>query len=476
VPESIGPPSSGEDATRAFLGGDPPHWAARGLAFLLIGLAVIAAIAAAVIRLPETVTGPFTLGPVQGADPIRAARSGTVVAVRLVEGQPIERGDPTFTIRSSAVGDRSAELRTLEARLSEIGEGRRNAREKYASQRRNDDEEVRRLERRAAHLAQKIAEHRAIRTVKQDRFRADLEIQHNTIDITLKESGFKRTQYALARELAERFERYHNEGAISWLDFKTRELEMTKLAVEAQQLERTLETEHLRANQLRTEHETWEKEWRLAAADLAAEEREVRTALEKQRQAAAMRDAEYRDVERRLREEESAARIRVGALRDDLAGSRGGELSLQAPCSGTVLRLSVKGPGAVVQEGELLADLVCSGERLHAEMLVDQAGIALIRPGHKVKLLYEAFPFQRYGVKFGTVRWISPGSVVVKDRPVFRVFVDLHDASVAVGAERRPLLPGMGGTAEVVTGTRSLLSFVVEPLRRLKENLTVPAP
>lgn len=477
MPDTTGtPPETDGEARAPYLEVHPPHWAVRGLAYVLIALFAAAALAAIAIALPETVSSPFVLMPLQGTDPIRAARGGTVMAVQVREGQVVVRGESAFVIRSMAVGDRSAELQTLEAQLPGAEEGRRNARQKYESQRRSDGEETDRLRRRAAHLAQKLEEQRAIRAVRQERSRTDLEMQRNTIDMTLKEAEFKRTEYALARELAERFERYHREGAISWLDYKHRELEMTKLGVEVQQLERALETARLRLNQLGAEHETWEKEWKLAAADLEAERREVQTSLEKVRQAAAARDAEFREVERHLAEEASKARIRAAALREDLGGSRGGDLSLPAPCSGTVLRLTIKAPGAVVQEGDLLGELACAGERLQAEVLAPPSGIGLIRPGERVKLLYDAFPYQRYGVRYGTVRWVSPASVVVKDRPVFRVLVDIQDEAVTVRGQPRALLAGMGGTAHIVVGRRSLLSFAFEPIRQLKEDFAAPAP
>lgn len=477
MPEATGtPPGRDSEAKAPYLDVDPPHWVARGLAYVLIVLAGAVLLASIVVTLPETVSGPFVLVPLQGTDPIRAARGGTVTAVRVREGQAVARGDPMFVIRSSSVGDRAAELGGLETQLLGGPEERRNARQKYESQRRSDEEENDRLERRAAHLSRKLEENRAIRAVRQERFRADLEIQRNTIDITLKETEFKRTEYALARELAERFERYHKEGAISWLDYKNRELEMTKLGVEVQQLERSLETARLRLNQLGAEQETWEKEWRLGVADLEAEGRELRTSLEQLHQAKAGRDAEYREVERRLTEEASKARIRAGALRDDLGGSRGGDLSLPAPCGGTLLRLTIKSAGAVVQEGEFLGELACAGERLQAEVLAPQSGVGLIKPGQPVKLLYDAFPYQRYGMRYGTIRWVSPASVSLKEQPAFRVLVDIRDEAVVVRGQPRALLAGMGGRADVVIGKRSLLSFAFEPIRQLKENFSVPTP
>ncbi len=467
-------PESEDEAQAVFLDTGPPHWAARGLAWILIALALTVVAASAVIRLPETVRSPFVLVPLQGTDPIRAAHGGVVAAVQVREGQPVAQGDSTFIIRSSAVGDRSAELQSLEAQLEGTREESRNARQKYESQRRSDAEERERLSRRTAFLAQKSQEHQAIHTVRRNKFRTDLDIQRNTIEITAKEGEFKRTQYALAAELADRLEREYKEGGISWLEYNARRLEATKLAVEQQQLQRTLETERLRLNQIRAEQETWDKEWKLGAAEIEAERSEVQSSLEKLRQSVAARDAEYRETARRLTVGASKARFRAAALRDDLNGSRGGDLSLAAPCAGTVLRLTIRAPGAVVQEGDILGELACSGERLQAEVLVPQSGIGLIKPGQQVKLLYDAFPYQRYGVKLGSVRWVSPASVLVRDQPVFRVLVEVQEMTTVVKTERRPLLAGMGGTAEIVVGKRSLLGFAFEPIRQLRESLSTP--
>ena len=165
-------------------------------------------------------------------------------------------------------------------------------------------------------------------------------------------------------------------------------------------------------------------------------------------------------------------------LRDELDTTRGAELTIGAPCAGTVLRLAVNAPGAVVQDGEMLAEVACSGDQLQAEVSVTPTGTGRIEPGQPVRLLYDAFPYQRFGIKHGTVRWVSPASVTVKDHQVFRVLVDLEERSVQVKGEARPFLAGMGGRADVVVGRRSLISYAFEPVRMLRETLTdrPPAP
>jgi biotin carboxyl carrier protein len=355
-------------------------------------------------------------------------------------------------------------------------DSRLNARQRYESQRRADEEEQRRLQARAANLRDKLAEQQGLRDVRAARFTRDLEIQSNDIEITRREIGLKQTQHGVARELADRMERVHREGVISWLEYNNRKLEATRLEVEGQQLERALETSRLKLNQLRAEHQTWEIEWKLGVAALQTEARETQAALAAVRQTMAARAAEQREVDRRLTEDTAKTRIRVAALRDELGQTQGAELTVPAPCDGAVLRLAVNAPGAVVQDGELLAEVACAGERLQAEVSVAPGGAGRIKPGQVVRFLYDAFPYQRYGIKRGTVRWVSPASVSVKDRTVFRVFADLDEHGVRVEGEHRPLLAGMGGRADVVVGRRRLIVYAFEPIRMLRETLADRRP
>ena len=470
-------PSSIAAEETPFLEGAPPHWAAGGLAIMLLVVFVAAIVASIVITLPETISSPFVLVPGHGADPIRASRGGVVAAVRLAEGQTVTQGTPAFVIRSAAAGDRSSELRSLETQMSGAEDSRLNARQRYESQRRADEEEQRRLSARAANLRDKLGEQKGLREVREARFKQDLEIQGNDIEITQREIGLKRTQYGVAKELSDRLERFYRDGAISWLEYNNRKLEATRLEVEGQQLERALENSRLKLNQLRAEHQTWEIEWKLGVAAMETEAREVQAAVAGLRQNALARTSEQRELDRRLTEDTAKTRIRVATLRDELDQTRGAELTLTTPCAGSVLRLTVNAPGAVVQDGEVLAELACAGEQLRAEVSVTPSGTGRIQPGQHVRLLYDAFPYQRYGIRHGTVRWVSPASVTIRDRQVFRVLVDLEEHAVSVKpGETRPLMAGMGGRADVVVGRRSLIAYAFEPIRVLRETLSDRRP
>lgn len=395
-----------DPTTPPFLDTDPPHWAARGLAYLLILLFLCLAVSAVAVHVPETVTGSFRLVPERGTDPVRALRRGTVASLRVSDGASIARGETLLVIQSEPAGDRSAALKTSYAQRRGAAESAHNAEAEFESQRRAEVEEERTLRDRAASLERTIA--------------------------------LKRRQLTLAKELAERFRSGYEQGTLSIAEFSRPQLEADQLGEELESAE--------------------------------SERDGVQTALEKLRHESETRRVQHAELMRRLAAEIEEARIRIAALERELAYTSGSDLSVLAPCTGTVLRLRVNRPGAVVQEGEALAEVACSEHRLLGELAVPAAGVALVKPGQWVKLMYDAFPYQRYGVRHGRVRWIAPASVAADDSSAFRALIDLTDDSIRVRGQPRALLAGMGGRADVVVGRRSLISFAFEPIRQLRES------
>jgi multidrug efflux pump subunit AcrA (membrane-fusion protein) len=118
----------------------------------------------------------------------------------------------------------------------------------------------------------------------------------------------------------------------------------------------------------------------------------------------------------------------------------------------------------------MVAELVREGETLLAELKLPEAGVGKLKTDQGVKLKYDAFPYQRYGVKYGRVAWLSPASIETKEGASFRARVEIADREVLIQGQSRPLVAGMSGKAEIVIGNRSLIEYVLEPLRQLKEN------
>ena len=158
-------------------------------------------------------------------------------------------------------------------------------------------------------------------------------------------------------------------------------------------------------------------------------------------------------------------------MKEALFMGQGNQVSILAPHSGTILSLGVKSPGAIVSEGDPLCEMVSSSDIVEAELSIPEWGMGRIKNGQKVRLLYDAFPYQRYGIQYGMVRWISPATISTKEKQSFRALTEIKDAVIQVDGQSRPLLPGMNGKAEIVVGRRSLISYAFEPIRQLREKL-----
>jgi len=394
-----------------FLPNDPPPFAARSLAWLLIALFAAAAVISVAVKVPETVIAPFALVPVRGTDPVRAPRGGTVTEALAVEGRSVARGARLFAIRSQEFGDRASERKALEGSLRGFAESLSNARKRFESQTNATREEFRGLADRTGYLDRMLV--------------------------------LKKEQLTLTREQSERAKRLAEQGLASFNERSDAEIRHSQAVMEQEQLQ--------------------------------AERSATGTSIQKLRDTDAAKATEFHEEERVLEEKIAHARIRIGALSSEapsaLGDGFGDELAVTSPCDGTVLGVAARRAGAVVREGETLGEVACSAETLQAELSLPQGGLARIHPGQSVRLLLEAFPYQRYGVRGGTVRWASPSGVGNRESAAFPVLVDLDEQTVTADGERRPLLAGMRGMARVVVGRRTLIAYAFEPLRQLRENL-----
>jgi membrane fusion protein len=395
-----------------FLETDPPHWVARGLSRIILAMTVLLVLAALVVHVPETVTGRFTLVPVNGTDPVRTLREGIVTEVHVRESDTVAQGAPLFVLRSSSALDRGTERRTLET-----------------SARAN---------------AQRLVLLRTEREVRDRADAAEMARLHGRIGFLERQIKSKERRLALLREIADSSRDGAARGALARFE----------------------------ASRLELDYRTLEEELQVANNELAESREDIARVQREQR----LRELEFDQARRNLEESLETQGIRLSSLTADLAGSTDSGVVLRAPCAGTVLRLRVNAPGAVVREGDMLGEMACRGEKLQAELMLPQNGVPLVQAGQGVKLKFDAFPYQRYGVRFGEVKWLGPAGVGVPDSAAFRALVQLPETGVRVRGQMRPLLAGMGGFADIVVGRRSLLSYAFEPLRALRESFSEPPP
>jgi membrane fusion protein len=148
-----------------------------------------------------------------------------------------------------------------------------------------------------------------------------------------------------------------------------------------------------------------------------------------------------------------------------------GEQVVRSPVAGSVSALQTT-VGRTVDPGRSVMTLMPEGAELRAELYVASRAIGFVAEGQRVRLMYDAFPFQRFGAYAGVVERVSAtvftpndatGPVTIKE-PSYRIVVRLDRQDVDAFGQSVPLQPDMTVQADIVLEERSILEWLLEPL------------
>jgi len=138
---------------------------------------------------------------------------------------------------------------------------------------------------------------------------------------------------------------------------------------------------------------------------------------------------------------------------------------LRAPVDGTVQQLAVHTVGGVVQAAQPLLVIVPSGSEVEVEAQVLNRDIGFVREGQAVRVKLEAFPFTDYGLIEGVVETISRDAV--QDEKIGLVYtarIRLNRNFISVHGRRQLIGPGMAVQAEIKTGERRIIKYLLSPI------------
>lgn len=182
-------------------------------------------------------------------------------------------------------------------------------------------------------------------------------------------------------------------------------------------------------------------------------------------------DAELVTLRERFAEEastemstsESESTLRTEELRKS---ERRSELQqLRAPVDGVVQQLAVHTVGGVVQPAQPLVVVVPEEGEVAVEAQILNRDIGFVREGQPVTVKLEAFPFTDYGWIEGRVETISRDAVQDEQRGlVYNARIRLAANHIMIGDRRQPVGPGMAVQAEVRTGRRRIIQYLLSPI------------
>ncbi len=146
--------------------------------------------------------------------------------------------------------------------------------------------------------------------------------------------------------------------------------------------------------------------------------------------------------------------------------------TVKAPTSGIVYQLPISKAGAAVQQGTSIAEIAPQQSGLVVRALMPTKDSGDVKKGLDVKLKFDAYPFQDYGIVAGKIISVSPTTYVKETTTgkieAYKVEVGINQTCLQKNHQCIPLRPGDTATAEVVVRQRHIIDFVLDPFKKIQ--------
>ncbi len=143
------------------------------------------------------------------------------------------------------------------------------------------------------------------------------------------------------------------------------------------------------------------------------------------------------------------------------------QAEIRAPMNGTVKQLFANTVGGVVQPGKEIIEIVPSDDALMLEARIQPKDIGFLRPGQPALVKFTAYDFSIYGGLEATLEQIGADTITDEKGNAFYI-VRVRTKRSTIGDAAMPIIPGMVAEVDILTGKKSLLSYMMKPVLRAK--------
>jgi len=170
----------------------------------------------------------------------------------------------------------------------------------------------------------------------------------------------------------------------------------------------------------------------------------------------------------KIRRELSDTLSKLASLSDRKLGlaDRVKHADVISPVRGTVKRLLINTVGAFVQPGREILEIVPLDDSLVLEVRINPKDIGFLRPGQKAQVRFSAYDYAIYGSLEGAVKQIGADSVIDERGNAFYL-ARVQTLKPDLG-QGMPVIPGMVATVDVITGEKTLLTYLLKPILRAR--------
>jgi adhesin transport system membrane fusion protein len=418
------------DAHRAYIEQQPLR--ARSIVYAIVIIFVILVVWAAFAKVHEVTRGTGTVIPSRQVQVIQSQDGGVVAEILVREGDVLKKDQLLVrldqTRSQSTFGENRAEYQALTVKAARL----RALAEKTDFE---PDEEL------AQAVPQIVAEEKALYLSSKEELELDKRIASEQLiqrnneleEMTARERQLARS-LELTRQEYEVTQPMVSSGAVS-------QVELLRLEKEVNRLEGELDQARAQIRRIRSAIQEAEGKVREAEVEFAST----------------------------VRKELTDTLTRINALQKVGAGlsDRVKQTSVRSPVNGTVKRLHVNTIGGVVLPGKEIVEVVPLDDTLLLDVRIKPRDIAFLAPGQDALVMVTAYDFVVYGLLEGTVEHIGVDTQMdAEGNPFYPVKVRTKEASLG---ENMPIIPGMTVQVDILTGKKSILSYLLKPVLRARQ-------
>ncbi|MBD2773637.1 HlyD family efflux transporter periplasmic adaptor subunit [Iningainema tapete] len=477
-------PVDTEDTNDWFLGTEelldalPRPWT-RSILYVLIGFAMLVVPWAMLSKIDETGTARGRIEPLGATRKLDSPATGSVTAVKVKEGETVKTGQVLVELESDVL---RTELQQAQAKLSGLQSQRQQLnllknQVELAIRVQNQQNQAQQSE-KLAQIQQAQQNLDTLQTnyyLQKEEKLAQVNQKKLAIDSIKAAYELAQVRYRGAQEKVPRYKKAYQEGVLP----QDRLMEIQQSVKENYQNLLQAKSEISRSqSSLKEEQSSYERTIRQANSDiqqaqlrLQEQQRSYKTLIHTGKLSVLKSQEQIKDLQ-----------SQITAIQSQIAqtGSMSTSLKLQmqqrvvrSPVDGVIFELPIKKPGQVVQPGQLIASIAPNGSPLvlKAQMPIQHSGF--LKVGMPVKIKFDAYPFQDYGVISGNVNWISPDSKIstttAGNLETFELDITLKQPYIKTENKQTPLTPGQTATADVIIRQRRVIDFLLDPFKKLHQ-------
>ena len=409
-----------------------PSW--RPLAWIAIGLLTAGAAWAAQTDLEEIVSTAGIVVPQSQVKVVQHLEGGIITAIHVREGETVEAGQPLVQLDLGSGGTNTQELRVrVDALLIK--------RARLTAQR--DGTPIRLPQEPSSRQQHIAAAETATYDNRQRQFESDLEVirkrirqqEHEIAAIDARRVSVRK-RLELASKQRGMIRKLHQSGVTTTMRLLD--------------IERDVEAIHGELLGLDAEFD------KAGEALLEAQEREQQDLTHFQSHAA----AELAQVELEIgRQQELLTKARAQQQRSEVV----------SPIDGVVKRSRFNTIGGIVRPGDSIMEIVPSEDALVVEARLSPVDVGHVAVGQPVLVKISTFDYLRYGGLEGTIRHVAADSSADQSgNQYFKMIVETSTSQLESGGDSYRIKPGMEALVDVKIGSRSVLSYLVKPVLKLR--------